>query len=191
MDATNVEWLVEWAAGSTAAPAGWERKECQRLEHRDLICRQERLEEVANNSSRHDIAAYHTQNTTNDGDDDDDDDDDDIYVNSQPPNQHPASPPPPPSLPASPPPWVLYSPPLIPPRSRQILSGMVGMVGIWSECHFSESLHKFYSDSNPIPTKFPPNSHHSGQNHLDPCGSNSYQDPSRFQSEFEQTCLFN
>ena len=71
--------------------------------------------------------------------------------------------------------------PLILPGSRWILGRMVGMVGIWSECHFSESPPKFYLDSNPIPTKFPPNSYHSGQNHLDPCGSNSYQDPSRFQ----------
>ena len=39
-----------------------EEEECQRLEeHRDLIRRQERLEEVANNSSRHDIAAYHAR----------------------------------------------------------------------------------------------------------------------------------
>ena len=51
---------------------------------------------------------------------------------------------------------VLYPPPLIPPGSGWILGRMVGMVGIWSECHFSESPPKFYSDSNPIPTKFPP-----------------------------------
>ena len=36
------------------------------------------------------------------------------------------------------------------------LGGMVGMVGIWMECHFSENPPKFHLDSNPIPTKFPP-----------------------------------
>ena len=43
-----------------------------------------------------------------------------------------------------------------PTDSPWILGGMVGIVGIWLECHFSESPPKFYSDSNPIPTKFPP-----------------------------------
>ena len=85
--------------GSQDTASSWDPKN---------VLEQERLEEVANNSSRHDIAAYHAQNTTYDNDDDDD-----IYVNSQPPNQCPASPPPPPpSPPASPPPPPPPPPPL-------------------------------------------------------------------------------
>ena len=47
---------------------------------------------------------------------------------------------------------------------------VIGINGIAAHPNFTQT-----------PTPFPPNSHHSGKNHSDPCGSNSYQDPSRFQ----------
>ena len=81
-----------------------EEEECQRLyEHRDLMHRQQRMEEVANNTSRQDIATYQAQSTNNDNDD--------FYVHtdSPPPSPRrdhhpPASRPPSPPLPPPPPP---------------------------------------------------------------------------------------
>ena len=62
-----------------------EEEECQRLyEHRDLMYRQQRLEEVANNMSRWDIAGYQSQNNN---------DNDDFYVDPTPPHSWSPSPP--------------------------------------------------------------------------------------------------
>ena len=62
-----------------------EEEECQRLyEHRDLMHRQQRLEEVANNMSRWDIAGYQSQNNN---------DNDDFYVDPTPPHSWSPSPP--------------------------------------------------------------------------------------------------
>ena len=57
---------------------------------------------------------------------------------------------------------------------------LVGMSFQWEPTQISLRLQPH---SHQIPTIFPPYSHHSDQNHSDPCGSNSYQDPSRFQVE--------
>jgi hypothetical protein len=82
-----------------------EEQERQRLDdHRDLIRRKQRLEEIANNTSRQDIETYQAQNTNNN-----DIDDDDFYVDPPSPHQPPATPPasPPASPPPSPPPIVI------------------------------------------------------------------------------------
>ena len=58
-------------------------------------------------------------------------------------------------------------------------SRMVGMVGIWQECHVSDNPPKFDSDSE----SFQPNSDHFERNHLDLLGSQSQQDPTRFRPD--------
>ena len=55
--------------------------------------------------------------------------------------------------------------------------------GGWSEFGRNVILVRTHPNFTQTPTKFPPNSHHSYQTHLDPHGSQSYQDPTKFRAE--------
>ena len=92
-----------------------EEEEQRLYEHRELIHRQQRLEEVTNDMSGQDIAGYQSQSNNND--------DDDFYVDPTPPPSRSPTPPPlprrdsPPPPPPGPPPGPPPPPPPQPARA--------------------------------------------------------------------------
>ena len=81
---------------------------------------------------------------------------------------------------------VLYPPPRTLPRSRQNLSGFQAEWQEWSEFGRNIISVRTHPNLTWTPGKFQPNSNHSNQIHLDPCGSQSNQIPHGFHLESNQ-----
>ena len=94
--------------------------------------------------------------------------------------------------------YLFQSPSILPSPTDstqiQVESGWNGrngwnVISVKTHPNFTQTWTPFPPNFHQIPTKFPPNSHHSHQNHSDLPGSNSYQDPSRFQSNSTQNLV--